>query len=80
MRDGERKFFSRRCARNHARTESFANFDRRQPDPAGRPIEEVRATREEIERRVRELVAEMDRGEIHHTGGDGGAKPSHADG
>jgi arsenate reductase len=29
-------------------------------DPAGRPIEEVRATREEIDRRVRELVAELD--------------------
>ncbi|HVX33437.1 MAG TPA: arsenate reductase ArsC [Solirubrobacterales bacterium] len=29
------------------------------PDPAGRPIEEVRATREEIDRRVRELVAEL---------------------
>jgi arsenate reductase len=31
------------------------------PDPKGRPIEEVRATRDEIERRVRELVAELDR-------------------
>ncbi len=30
------------------------------PDPSGRPIEEVRATREEIGRRVRELVAELD--------------------
>jgi arsenate reductase (thioredoxin) len=30
-------------------------------DPKGRPIEEVRATREEIERRVGELVAELDR-------------------
>jgi arsenate reductase len=29
-------------------------------DPAGRPVEEVRATREEIDRRVRELVAELD--------------------
>jgi arsenate reductase (thioredoxin) len=29
-------------------------------DPRGRPIEEVRATRDEIERRVRELVAELD--------------------
>ena len=28
-------------------------------DPAGRPIEEVRATREEIERRVNALVAEL---------------------
>ena len=28
-------------------------------DPAGRPIEEVRATREEIERRVSALVAEL---------------------
>ncbi|MBS1887254.1 MAG: arsenate reductase ArsC [Actinobacteria bacterium] len=29
-------------------------------DPAGRPLAEVRATREEIERRVRALVAELD--------------------
>src|SRR6201996_1552352 len=29
-------------------------------DPAGRPIEEVRAIRDEIERRVTELVAELD--------------------
>ncbi|MBS1881589.1 MAG: hypothetical protein JSS97_01370 [Actinobacteria bacterium] len=29
-------------------------------DPAGRPVEEVRATREEIDRRVHELVAELD--------------------
>ena len=29
-------------------------------DPAGRPIEEVRATREEIERRVSSLLAELD--------------------
>ena len=29
-------------------------------DPAGRPLEEVRATRDEIDRRVRELVAELD--------------------
>jgi arsenate reductase len=31
------------------------------PDPKGRPVEEVRATREEIARRVEELVAELDR-------------------
>ncbi len=30
------------------------------PDPKGRPIEEVRATRDEIARRVRELIAELD--------------------
>ncbi len=29
-------------------------------DPAGRPVEEVRATRDEIDRRVRRLVAELD--------------------
>jgi protein-tyrosine-phosphatase len=29
-------------------------------DPAGRPLEEVRATRDEIARRVRDLVAELD--------------------
>lgn len=32
------------------------------PDPSGRPIEEVRAIRDEIERRVRELVTELDVG------------------
>ena len=30
------------------------------PDPRGRPIEEVRATRDEIARRVGDLVAELD--------------------
>jgi arsenate reductase len=30
------------------------------PDPKGRPLEEVRRTRDEIERRVDELVAELD--------------------
>jgi protein-tyrosine-phosphatase len=30
------------------------------PDPAGRPIDEVRATREEIARRVRGLVDDLD--------------------
>jgi arsenate reductase (thioredoxin) len=29
-------------------------------DPAGRPLDEVRATRDEIEERVRRLVAELD--------------------
>jgi arsenate reductase len=32
------------------------------PDPKGRPIAEVRATRDEIERRVRSLVHELDTG------------------
>jgi arsenate reductase (thioredoxin) len=32
------------------------------PDPKGRPLDEVRATRDEIARRVAELVAELDRG------------------
>ena len=32
------------------------------PDPKGRPLEEVRATRDEIARRVAELVAELDGG------------------
>jgi protein-tyrosine-phosphatase len=31
------------------------------PDPQGRPLEEVRATRDEISRRVAELAAELDR-------------------
>jgi arsenate reductase len=30
------------------------------PDPKGRPLDEVRATRDEIARRVRQLVAELD--------------------
>jgi arsenate reductase (thioredoxin) len=30
------------------------------PDPKGQPLEEVRATRDEIERRVEGLVAELD--------------------
>jgi arsenate reductase len=30
------------------------------PDPKGQPVEVVRATRDEIERRVRSLVAELD--------------------
>ena len=30
------------------------------PDPAGRPIEEVRATRNEIDRRIQTLVAALD--------------------
>ena len=29
-------------------------------DPAGRPVEEVRATRDDIARRVRDLVAELE--------------------
>ena len=32
------------------------------PDPKDRPITEVRETRDDIDRRVRELVAELDRG------------------
>ena len=32
------------------------------PDPKGRPVEEVRATRDEIDARVRALVEELDRG------------------
>jgi protein-tyrosine-phosphatase len=32
------------------------------PDPKGRPVEEVRATRDEIAQRVDELVAELDAG------------------
>jgi arsenate reductase len=30
------------------------------PDPKGRPLEEVRATRDEIERRVEELLGELE--------------------
>jgi hypothetical protein len=31
-----------------------------QEDPKGRPVEEVRATRDEIARRVEELLADLD--------------------
>jgi protein-tyrosine-phosphatase len=31
------------------------------PDPAGRPLNEIRQTRDEISRRVGELIIEMDR-------------------
>jgi protein-tyrosine-phosphatase len=31
------------------------------PDPKGRPIEQVRAIRDDIHRRVRQLVKELDR-------------------
>jgi arsenate reductase len=31
------------------------------PDPKGRPVEEVRATRDEIATRIEDLVAELDR-------------------
>lgn len=34
-------------------------LDREPADPAGRPVEEVRAIRDEIDRRVRELVVEL---------------------
>jgi arsenate reductase len=37
----------------------YVDWDR--ADPKGRPIEEVRATRDEIERRVTELVEDLDR-------------------
>lgn len=30
------------------------------PDPAGRPLDEVRATRDDIARRIRHLVSELD--------------------
>jgi protein-tyrosine-phosphatase len=33
------------------------------PDPKGRPLEEVRATRDDIARRVDDLLAELDRDE-----------------
>ncbi len=34
------------------------------PDPAGRPIEEVRATRDEIGRRVQSLLRELDSAKV----------------
>jgi arsenate reductase (thioredoxin) len=33
------------------------------PDPKGRPLEEVRATRDDIAQRVQALVADVDAGE-----------------
>ncbi len=35
------------------------------PDPKGRPLDEVRATRDEIGRRVTELVEELDAAAVH---------------
>jgi len=32
------------------------------PDPKGRPLEEVRSTRDDISRRVNELISELDDG------------------
>ena len=40
------------------------------PDPKGRPIDEVRAIREEIARRVSEFVAELDADSMHRLDGD----------
>jgi protein-tyrosine-phosphatase len=37
-------------------------------DPKGRPLEEVRATRDEIEQRVNALAAELDRGSYMRPG------------
>ena len=36
------------------------------PDPAGRPLDEVRATRDEIDKRVEGLVAELDGAQAVH--------------
>ena len=36
------------------------------PDPAGRPLDEVRATRDEIGKRVQALVAELDGAQAVH--------------
>jgi arsenate reductase len=36
------------------------------PDPAGRPLDEVRATRDEIDKRVQALVAELDGAQAVH--------------
>jgi arsenate reductase (thioredoxin) len=38
------------------------------PDPKGRRIEEVRATRDEIQKRVSALAAELDKGALHSAG------------
>jgi len=35
-------------------------IDWKLPDPAGRPVEDVRAARDEIDRRVQGLLAELD--------------------
>ncbi len=36
------------------------------PDPAGRPIDEVRAVRDDIDRRVQSLVTELDSATVEH--------------
>jgi arsenate reductase len=43
------------------------------PDPTGRPLEEVRATRDDIGRRVHALAAELDRGRTCDRGSRPGA-------
>lgn len=43
------------------------------PDPTGRPLEEIRATRDDIERRVDALAAELDRGRTCDRGSRPGA-------
>jgi len=48
------------------------------PDPKGRPLEEVRATRDDIEQRVNALAVELDRGRTSDLGsrpGDGACDP-----
>lgn len=41
------------------------------PDPKGRPLDDVRATRDEIKRRVVELLAELDGDAAHRVGTPG---------
>jgi protein-tyrosine-phosphatase len=48
------------------------------PDPKGRPADEVRATRDEIDRRVRELVAELDAQSSPDGAGPGTSSPQRA--
>ncbi|MDQ6805160.1 MAG: arsenate reductase ArsC [Actinomycetota bacterium] len=46
------------------------------PDPAGRPVEEVRATRDEIARRVQRLLTELEPPAERHSHHDEGARMS----
>jgi protein-tyrosine-phosphatase len=48
------------------------------PDPAGRPVEDVRRTREEIARRVDALVAELDALSPPPAGGGATGRPARA--
>jgi len=52
----------------------WSYVDRELPDPKGRPLAEVRATRDDIARRVHAVLTQLDRGRALASGGDGAAR------